>query len=170
MRTIASALLAAALTLGSLCGVATAEPARDTSDFALVSLTTIPGGWTMRTDLRPQLEVDADGSALHRPDVLSTDRAADTAPREVRGTVPAEDLDKALDRIRALRETDFGVPAVTDHGIQIIDLMPENPSEDVHLVLYAPDVTDGLSDEQRDARKKFAEVFDSLMDAFEENS
>src|SRR5690606_41331326 len=112
MRTIASALLAATMTLGSLCGVATAEPARDTTDFALISLTTIPGGWTSRTDLRAQLEVDADGTAVHRPDVLSSDRPADTAPREVLGSIPADELDKALERIRALRETDFGVPTV----------------------------------------------------------
>ncbi|WP_067859582.1 hypothetical protein [Nocardia shimofusensis] len=169
MRTIASALLAAALTLGSLCGVATAEPDQEPPDFALVSLTTIPSGWTARTDLRPLLEVDADGTALHRPDILSPDRAADTAPREVEGKVSTDDLEKALERIRELRETDFGVPAVTGQGIQIIDLMPENPSDDVHLVLYAPDATDGLSDEQRDAREKFAEVFDDLIDAFEEN-
>lgn len=169
MRTIASALLTAALTLGSLYGVASAEPGQDTPDFALVSLTTIPGGWTARTDLRAQLEVDADGSALHRPDVISPDRRAETAPREVEGKVPDETLAKALDRIRELRESDFGVPAVTDHGIQIIDFMPTDPADDVHLVLYAPNTTDGLSDEQREARKKFAEVFDGLIEAFEEN-
>jgi len=169
MRTIASALLAAALTLGSLCGVATAEPDQETPDFALVSLTTIPSGWTARTDLRPQLEVDADGTAVQRPDAISADRAAETAPREVEGKVPGETLAEALDQIRELRETDFGVPAITDHGIQIIDFMPDNPSDDVHLVLYAPNATDGLNDEQRDARMKFAELFDGLTEAFEEN-
>ncbi|MBF6256683.1 hypothetical protein IU468_10140 [Nocardia farcinica] len=166
MRRIASALLVAALALTSAGAVATAESEPAATGFALVTLTTMPAGWSQRTDLRPHLQVYPDGRAVHRPDATAPDRDPGTEPREVVGTVPREALDKALAEIRALADTDFGVPAGTDQGSQIIDLMPENPAEDVHLILYAPDATDGLSAEQRDARTRFTALYRGLLDAF----
>ncbi|MGW4633059.1 hypothetical protein [Nocardia sp. NPDC004415] len=162
MRLTMTGLLVCALALPGLSAAAHAEP----TPLPLVSLTTIPDGWSQRTDLRPVLQVFADGKAVHSPDAVSKDRKPETAAKMVTGTVGAEVLAAAQDEIAALAEIDFGVPAGDGKGSQIIDLMPDDPAGEVHLVVYSPASGDGLTGEQQAARKRFTDLYKKLVDAF----
>lgn len=171
MRRTASALLVVAFALVTGSGLTAAEPPRTTPEdkgLALVTLTTLPDGWDGRTDLRPQLEVFGDASAHRYPDAVAPERDPGTPAKQVRGSVPKEALDEAITEIRALAEVDLGIPASADNksGSQIIDVMPENPGEDVHLILYSPGNDEGLTDGHKAARERFADVYRELIDAF----
>ncbi|MFC4373596.1 hypothetical protein ACFO5K_05735 [Nocardia halotolerans] len=163
MRLPITGLLVCALALPGVSAVARAEP----TPLPLISLTTIPDGWAVRTDLRPVLQIFPDGDAVYRPDAVSKDRAAETAPEKVTGTVATEVISAARDEIEALREVDFGIPTGEGKGTQIIDLLPANPDDDAHLVVYSPDSTAGLNPEQQAARKRFTDLTKKLVDAFE---
>ncbi|MEV0338749.1 hypothetical protein AB0H49_06945 [Nocardia sp. NPDC050713] len=139
-------------------------PAR--SAVALLTLTTMPGGWQERIDLRPLLEVYADGRAVRQPDAIAPERNPSTPPRQVDGAVRREVIDAALAELTALSTVDLGMPASGDGGSQIIDVMPEPPGQNLHLIVYGPDSTDGLTAEQQNARKRFSDVYRSLLDAF----
>ncbi|TCJ95099.1 hypothetical protein [Nocardia alba] len=162
MRPTMTGLLVCALTLSGASALAHADPA----PLPLVSLTTIPDGWSQRTDLRPVLQVFADGKAVHRPDAVSKDRKPETAPKQVTGKVAADVISAAREEINALKETDFGIPTGENRGTQIIDLMPEDPADDAHLVVYSPEASDGLNPDQQAARKRFADLYKKLVDAF----
>lgn len=162
MRRIMTGLFVCALALPGASAVAQADPA----PLPLVSLTTIPDGWSQRTDLRPVLQVFADGKAVHRPDAVSKDRKADTDPKKVTGKVAPEVISAARSEIEALKELDFGIPAGEGKGLQIIDLLPEDAAGDVHLVVYSPGSTDGLNPDQQAARKRFTDLYRKLVDAF----
>ncbi|MGW5918236.1 hypothetical protein ACWFPY_04525 [Nocardia fluminea] len=162
MRPTLTGLLVCALALSGASALAHADPA----PLPLVSLTTIPDGWSQRTDLRPVLQVFADGKAVHMPDAVSKDRKPETAPEQVTGKVAAEVISAALEEINALAETDFGMPAGDNRGTQIIDLMPDDPTEEAHLVIYSPEASDGLNPEQKAARKRFTDLYKKLVDAF----
>ncbi|MFE3544523.1 hypothetical protein ACFXK0_16310 [Nocardia sp. NPDC059177] len=162
MRLTMTGLLVCALALPGMSAAAHADPA----PLPLVSLTTIPDGWSQRTDLRPVLQVFADGAAVHRPDVVSKDRKPETEPKKVTGTVAPEVIAAARDEITALAEVDFGIPAGDGKGTQIIDLMPDDPAGEVHLVVYSPGATEGLDGDQQAARKRFADLCKKLVDAF----
>ncbi|WP_336084071.1 hypothetical protein [Nocardia sp. SSK8] len=162
MRLTMTGLLVCALALPGLSAAAHAEP----TPLPLVSLTTIPDGWSQRTDLRPELQVFADGEAVRSPDAVSKDRKPETAAKKVTGRVDPAVLAAAEDEIAALAEVDFGIPAGDGKGTQIIDLMPEDPAGEVHLVVYSPAATDGLTGEQQDARKRFTALYKKLIDAF----
>ncbi|MEV0292460.1 hypothetical protein [Nocardia sp. NPDC050710] len=170
MRRIRATLLILALTLAGSWGIATADPepapAAPAQPLALITLTTIPNGWQERVDLRPVLEVYADGHAVKKPDAAAADRSPQTPPQQLTGSVGNDVLQAALTEIKALGAVDLGTPSVSDQGTQIIDLMPQAPDQDVHLIVYAPEVTDGLSTEQQGARKRFADLYRKLLDAF----
>ncbi|MFG2443437.1 hypothetical protein ACGFQG_11220 [Nocardia fluminea] len=162
MRPTLTGLLVCALALSGASALAHADPA----PLPLVSLTTIPDGWSQRTDLRPILQVFADGKAVHMPDAVSKDRKPETAPKKVTGKVAADVISAALAEIDALAESDFGMPAGDNRGTQIIDLMPDDPTEETHLVIYSPEASDGLTPEQKAARKRFTDLYKKLVDAF----
>ncbi|WP_328290407.1 hypothetical protein [Nocardia aurantiaca] len=144
------------MTLAAVGGFAAADPAPAPS-IAMLTLTAMPAGWQTRTDLRPVLEVQSDGQAVKR--------AADSA-QPVNGTVPADVLDAAATEIRALAAVDMGTPEAADKGTSIIDYMPRTPDQDVHLIVYAPELSEGLSDEQKASRKRFDDLFQRLLNAF----
>ncbi|MFD3508406.1 hypothetical protein [Nocardia sp. NPDC058666] len=162
MRPTMTGLLVCALALPGASAVAQADPA----PLPLVSLTTIPAGWTQRTDLRPVLQIFPDGTAVHMPDAASKDRKPETAPKKVTGKVAGDAISAARDEINALKDTDFGIPTGENRGTQIIDLMPEDSTDDAHLVVYSPEASDGLNPEQKAARKRFADLYKKLVDAF----
>ncbi|MFD6105634.1 hypothetical protein ACFWFQ_23520, partial [Nocardia salmonicida] len=155
MRLTMTGLLVCALALPGAGALAHADPA----PLPLVSLTTIPDGWSQRTDLRPVLQVFADGEAVHQPDAVSKDRKPETAPKKVTGKVASDVISAAREEIDALKEIDFGIPAGDNRGTQIIDLMPDDPADEVHLVVYSPEASDGLNPEQKDARKRFTDLY-----------
>ncbi|MFD0361117.1 hypothetical protein ACFQZZ_06595 [Nocardia sp. GCM10030253] len=169
MRKMKSALLFLVVTLAGGWGVAAAEPAPPTPAvpaIALLTLTTMPTGWQSRVDLRPMLEVYPDGRAVKTPDAIAADRAPDTPPQRLNGAVPLDVLNAALGEIRALSTVDLGMPSATDQGSQIIDVMPEQADQDVHLIMYAPELTEGLTTEQQTARQRFTDLYRKLVDSF----
>ncbi|WP_405165392.1 hypothetical protein OG203_09955 [Nocardia sp. NBC_01499] len=173
MRRTKAAVLVAMLALTIGAGTATAEPPAlpavhgpISAPLALLTLTTIPSGWQTRVDLRPQLEVSSDGRAVKIPDAVASERNPDNLPQKVNGHIPPEVLAAALTETKALATVDFGMPSITDQGTQIIDLMPQSPEEDAHLVVYAPESTEGLAPDQQAARKRFADLYRKLLDSF----
>ncbi|UGT63266.1 hypothetical protein [Nocardia asteroides] len=164
-------LLISALLGGA--GTAHAEPATPSATppsatIPLLTLTAIPNGWQTRVDLRPELQVYADGRAVRVPDAIATDRGPDAAPHEVEGTVPADVLKAAVSETAELAELDLGLPSVSDQGSRIIDVMPERDAEAVHAIVYAPGFTDGLNDDQKKARDRFDRLYRKVLDAFQE--
>ncbi|WP_330179853.1 hypothetical protein OHB26_25895 [Nocardia sp. NBC_01503] len=121
----------------------------------LFTLTTMPNAWASTPNILPALEVQSDGRALKRQD-----------GKELNGTVPADVLAAAATEVRALALSDMGSPTVSDQGNMIIDFMPKSPDQDVHLIVYAPEFTDGLTDEQKASRKRFADLYQRLLNAF----
>ncbi|MEU7146175.1 hypothetical protein ABZ942_42525 [Nocardia sp. NPDC046473] len=173
MRGTKAALLVAMLALALGTGTAAADPPDQPSvhgpvsaPMALLTLTKIPNGWQTRVDLRPQLEVSGDGRAVKIPDAVASERNPDNLPQKLNGHIPPDVLAAALAETRALATVDFGMPNITDQGSQIIDLMPQAPEEDAHLVVYAPEFTEGLAPEQQAARKRFTDLYRKLLDAF----
>lgn len=170
MRRTKAALLAVlvASTIGG--GIATAEPEPAPPPplpaVALLTLTTTPGGWESRVDLRPQLQVFPDGRAIRVPDAASPDRAPETLPQQLNGHIPTEVLTTALTETRAIAQLDLGTPSVSDQGSKIIDLMGDQPDQDAHAVMYAPEFTEGLSTEQQSTRIRFNELYRKLLDSF----
>ncbi|MFD3744152.1 hypothetical protein [Nocardia sp. NPDC058633] len=163
MRPTLTGLLVCALALSGASALAHADPA----PLPLVSLTTIPDGWSQRTDLRPVLQIFADGKAVHMPDAVSKDRKPETAPKKVTGKVAADVISAAREEINALEDIDFGMPAGDNKGTEIIDLMPDDPADEAHLVIYSPGASEGLDSEQKAARKRFSDLYKKLVDAFE---
>lgn len=166
-----SALVNSALVGGA--GPASAEPDTPSAqppaaNAALLTLTTMPNGWETRVDLRPELQIFADGRALRSPDAAASDRAADTPPTEVEGRVPAEVIEEAVRETEEIAQLDLGLPPVTDQGSRIIDVMPEQIDQGVHAIVYAPGFTEGLTDDQKAARDRFDRLYQRLLDAFEE--
>ncbi|MGY1895250.1 hypothetical protein [Nocardia gipuzkoensis] len=174
MRVTKAVLLVVLLIVAAGSGAATADPALDrpsalppiAAPLALFTLTTIPDGWQARTDLRPQLEIFADGRAVSSPDAVATDRRPETAPKRIDGHIPPDVLSAALAETNALAAADLGVPRPIDQSSRIIDYMPQSPAQDVHLVVYSPETTEGLGSEQQAARKRFADLYKKLLDAF----
>ncbi|MFQ6396064.1 hypothetical protein ACLMAJ_21655 [Nocardia sp. KC 131] len=172
MRRMTSALLVLAVALTGSWGVAAAEPEAPPAAVpavALLTLTTMPGGWESRTDLRPTLEVYPDGRAIKAPDAAAADRAPATPPQRLNGSIPSDVLNASLAEIKELSVVDLGMPTATDQGSQIIDVMPPEQDQDVHLIMYAPELTDGLSTEQRAARQRFVDLYHTLVDSFVQN-
>ncbi|MFG1794971.1 hypothetical protein [Nocardia sp. NPDC049149] len=144
---------------GGAMAAAGPEPDQPTSnpDVAatpLFTLTTFPNAWHPKRDLGPQLQIFSDGRAVKTVDV----RANGHLPREV--------LDAAIAETKSLATVDFGDPTVTDQGSQIIDYMPQSPDQEAHLVIYAPEFTTGLTDEQIAARTRFRNLYRTLLEAF----
>ncbi|MEU4340721.1 hypothetical protein AB0H00_05515 [Nocardia sp. NPDC023852] len=173
MRRTTVALLVAMLALEVGSGTAASAPPQQPSalppaaePLVLFTLTTIPDGWQSRVDLRPQLEIFSDGKAVKIPDAVAADRTPDVSPKRINGHVPPEVLTAALAETRSLTAVDLGVPRATDQGSQIIDYMSQPPNADVHLIVYAPQATDGLGAEQQANRKRFADLYKKLLDAF----
>ncbi|OCF89606.1 hypothetical protein [Nocardia brasiliensis] len=177
MRGLKAALLVVLVGLAGSMGTAGADPSVDSpalpsshppvsAPMALLTLTTIPNAWQPRIDLRPQLQVFGDGRAVRIPDAVAPQRGPDTPATQVNGHIPADVLTAALAETKALGTVDLGVPNVTDQGSQIIDFMPAPPEEDLHLVVYAPEFDNGLNPEQQAARKRFAILYRTLLDAF----
>lgn len=169
MRITKSALLVLIVAFTGGGGVASAQPAADTPQppgTALLTLTTIPSGWSERIDLRPMLQIYADGRAVQQPDAASATRDADVPPQRLTGTIPIDVLNAALTETEALAALDLGMPSATDQGSQIIDLMPTPPDHDVHLLMYAPDATENLTPDQQSNRKRFTDLYRKLIDAF----
>ncbi|MGW5112529.1 hypothetical protein [Nocardia sp. NPDC004123] len=135
---------------------AMADPA-PASGVALFTLTAMPAGWQTRTDLHPSLEIQPDGRAVKR---------ADSGAQPVTGTVPADVIGAAAAEVKALAAVDMGTPEQADKGTSIIDYMPQSPDQDVHLIVYAPELGDGLNDDQKASRKRFDDLFQRLLNAF----
>ncbi|WP_405177144.1 hypothetical protein OG225_22345 [Nocardia sp. NBC_01377] len=172
MRRTMSALVVLVLALVGGGSTAAADPesgSADADSIALLTLTTIPGGWQERTDLRPILEVFADGRAIKKPDAASAERKPETPPQQLEGKIRPDVVRSALTEIKELATLDLGTPSITDHGTQIIDLMPQPPEQTVHLIVYAPDLSEGLTTDQQSARKRFADLYRTLLDAFVKN-
>ncbi|MFC9895910.1 hypothetical protein ACFVMC_19660 [Nocardia sp. NPDC127579] len=173
MRKTKSVLLLLVLLCAVGSGPALAEPDADPSadppTLAEITLTTIPHGWSDRHDLRPELEVYPDGRAIKKPDATAADRAPDVPPRQQVGSLRADVLRAAQAEIRALSEVDFGEPQGADDSKQIIDFLPETRGQELHLIVYAPGVTAGLTPEQQDGRIRFAALYRRLLDAFVED-
>ncbi|WP_157514116.1 hypothetical protein [Nocardia concava] len=163
-RMAAAAALATGMVIGT-DGVAAADPGAGAPTpaqapapaVALFTLTAMPAGWQTRTDLHPSLLVQADGHATKR---------ADSTAQAVEGTVPADVIGAAAAEVKALAAVDMGTPEQGDKGTSIIDYMPQSPDQDVHLIVYAPEVSDGLTDEQKASRKRFDDVFQRMLNAF----
>ncbi|MFE3000005.1 hypothetical protein ACFXG4_34015 [Nocardia sp. NPDC059246] len=154
-RTGAMTSLAVVMLTGT--GVfAKADPAPAPS-VALFTLTAMPAGWQTRTDLHPSLEIQPDGRAVKR---------TDNGAQPVTGTVPADVIGAAAAEVKALAAVDMGTPEQADKGTSIIDYMPQSPDQDVHLIVYAPELGDGLSDDQKASRKRFDDLFQRLLNAF----
>ncbi|MFE7800251.1 hypothetical protein [Nocardia sp. NPDC057440] len=171
MRRTKSALMVLVVALAGSWGTASADPAPDAPSpaapaVALLTLTTMPSGWQSRIDLRPALEVYPDGRAIKTPDATAADRVPSTPPQRLNGTVSPDVLNAALAEIRALATLDLGIPNATDQGTQIIDVMPQQPDQDVHVILYAPELTEGLTTEQQAARRQFADLYRKLLESF----
>ncbi|WP_330229770.1 hypothetical protein OHA40_27655 [Nocardia sp. NBC_00508] len=174
MRGTKAVLLVVMLTLGVAAGTASADPAADrpsalppiAAPLALFTLTTIPDSWQIRSDLRPQLEIFADGRAVSSPDAVAADRRPETPPQRIEGHIPPEALRAAVAETAALATADLGMPRAADQSSRIIDYMPEPAGQDVHLIVYAPETTDGLGADQQAARKRFADLYKRLLDAF----
>ncbi|MFC8043064.1 hypothetical protein [Nocardia sp. NPDC057353] len=154
-------------------GAAQAEPGTPSAQppaaaVPLLTLTAIPNGWQTRVDLRPELQVYADGRAVRVPDAVAADRGPDAEPREVEGTVPGDVVKAAVSETAELAKLDLGMPSVSDQGSHIIDVMPERDADAVHAIVYAPGFTDGLNDDQKQARERFDQLYRKLLDAFEE--
>ncbi|MEV6276464.1 hypothetical protein [Nocardia sp. NPDC051832] len=162
MRKAKSVVLLLVLLFAAGSGLAAADP----PSLAEITLTNIPHGWSGRHDLRPELEVYPDGRAIKKPDAAFAGRAPDVPPQQLNGSIRADVLRAAQAEIRSLSMVDLGEPAVTDESKQIIDLMPEERGQEVHLILYAPGFSEGLSPEQQDGRIRFAALYRRLFDAF----
>ncbi|MBB5915777.1 hypothetical protein BJY24_004689 [Nocardia transvalensis] len=158
---VAGVVLGTALVTG---GTAAADetPAPPVS----LTLTTIPAGWQVRTDLAPTLEVQQDGRAVSSPDAASPDRKADTAPKKVNGHVAPDVLAWAQGEARTLADTDMGMPGNADGSSTALDLLGPAPDQDLHLIVYAPDSADGLSDDQKSNRTRFTALCKKLVDSF----
>ncbi|MEC3918190.1 hypothetical protein [Nocardia sp. CDC160] len=159
MRTVAAVGLTAAIVTGT-SGFAAADPTPAQAPapaVALFTLTAMPAGWQTRTDLHPSLLIQSDGHATKR---------ADNAAQPVEGTVPADVIGAAAAEVKALAAVDMGTPGQGDGGTSIIDYMPQAPDQDVHLIVYAPESSEGLTDEQKASRKRFDDVFQRLLNAF----
>ncbi|SUA80810.1 Uncharacterised protein [Nocardia otitidiscaviarum] len=177
LRSVAAVVVtAAALAVGGGVGgaqepapaspVAPAAPAPVTGPM-LFTLTSIPNGWLIgRTDLRPLLEVQADGRAIRRPDAADPDRSANTPPQEITGTIPQEVVTAAITETRALTTLDMGNAGVSNQSSMILDYTPQQPDQDAHVIVYDPETTDGLTEEQRANRTRFATLSEKLLDAF----
>ncbi|MEU6585823.1 hypothetical protein [Nocardia sp. NPDC046763] len=150
-------LAAVMLTGTGVFALADPAPGAPAPSVALFTLTAMPAGWQTRTDLHPSLEIQPDGWAVKR---------ADNGAQPVTGTVPADVIGAAAAEVKALAAVDMGTPEQADKGTSIIDYMPQSPDQDVHLVVYAPELGDGLSDDQKASRKRFDDVFQRLLNAF----
>ncbi|MFI9511390.1 hypothetical protein [Nocardia sp. NPDC052566] len=170
MRSTTATLLVLGTVLAGPWGTAAAQPPAAPPPpppaTALLTLTTMPNGWQSRTDLRAQLEVFADGRAVKVPDATAPTRDPNTPPQRIGGHIPTDVLAASVAETKSLAAVDLGTPGATDQGSQIIDLLPQQPDQDVHVVMYAPDATEGLSAEQQAARKRFADLFRKLLDSF----
>ncbi|WP_460719506.1 hypothetical protein [Nocardia heshunensis] len=150
----------AAVMVTSAGGFAIADPTPAQAPMpavALFTLTAMPAGWQTRTDLHPSLQVQADGHAVKR---------ADNNAQPVEGTLPADVIGAATAEVKALAAVDMGTPEKDDKGTSIIDYMPQSPDQDVHLIVYAPESSDGLTDDQKASRKRFDDLFQRMLNAF----
>ncbi|MFJ4655579.1 hypothetical protein ACIP5Y_30235 [Nocardia sp. NPDC088792] len=175
-RIAATTLLTAAMLTGAT-GFATADPVpgappapapapapapgpapAPAPSAALFTLTAMPAGWQTRTDLHPALEIQSDGHATKWP--------GDGATQPLNGTIPQDVLGAATAEVRQLALVDMGMPTVVDKSTSIIDFMPQPPDQDAHVIVYAPELTDGLTDDQKASRKRFTDLFQRLLNAF----
>ncbi|MGA4789389.1 hypothetical protein [Nocardia sp. AB354] len=159
----AVAVCAAALTIagGAMTAVAD-EPAAGLS----VALTTIPGGEHAGVTPVPTLLVYSDGHAVDSPDAADPDRPADKAPRQRNGHVSLDAVHAAAEDAKKLAAADLGMPKDGNGGTTLLDFLGATPDQDVHLVVYSPGGTDGLTDAQKADRSRFADLCKKLVDAF----
>ncbi|MEG8179515.1 hypothetical protein [Nocardia terpenica] len=103
---------------------------------------------------------------MRSSDAASADRKPGTAPQRVAGRVGADVLAAGMAEARALVAVDMGTPREGDHGTALLDFLGASPDQDVHLVVYGPAYTEGLSDDQKANRKRFNDLCTKLLDAF----
>ncbi|KAA0021911.1 hypothetical protein [Antrihabitans cavernicola] len=131
----------------------------------LFTLVTTPNGWQRRANLQPELIVYADGHAVSTPNAVGPSGAPDPPPPSLPGYIPKCLIDDAIADTVALRGVDFGSPTITDQGSRSIDYT-HDPA--VHLSIYAPGATNGLTQAQIDARARFAALYGKLIGGFVE--
>ncbi|MFI5775917.1 hypothetical protein [Nocardia sp. NPDC051570] len=107
-----------------------------------------------------------DGRAVESPDAASAERKPGTAAQKLSGRIAPEVLSAAMGEAKALAAADMGMPKDGDSSSTLLDFLGAAPDQDVHLVVYSPSATDGLSDQQKANRQRFAELCKKLLDGF----
>ncbi|GAB2695353.1 hypothetical protein [Nocardia thraciensis] len=131
-----------------------------------LTLTTIPAGWQVRTDLAPTLQVQPDGRAVASLDAASPDRPVGAAPKSATGRVAPEVVNSALAEAKSLADADMGMPSDADGSSTMLDFLGAAPDQDIHLIVYAQGKQEGLSPEQQSQRKRFDDLCKKLLSAF----
>ncbi len=160
---VAVAVCAAALAVAG--GAMTAVADEPTAGLS-VALTTIPGGEHAGVTPAPTLLVYSDGHAVNSPDAADPDRPADKAPRQRNGHVSLDAVHAAAEEAKKLAAADLGMPTDGSGGSTLLDFLGATPDQDVHLVVYSPGGTDGLTDAQKADRTRFSDLCKKLVDAF----
>ncbi|RDI50666.1 hypothetical protein [Nocardia mexicana] len=131
-----------------------------------LTLTTIPAGWQVRTDLAPTLQVQPDGRAVASLDAASPDRPVGAAPKSATGRVAPDVVNSALAEAKSLADADMGMPSDADGSSTMLDFLGATPDQDVHLIVYSQGKEEGLSQEQLSQRKRFDDLCKKLLSAF----
>lgn len=131
-----------------------------------VALTTIPGGEQAGVTPVPTLLVYSDGHAVHSPDAADPKRDAGKAPKQQNGHVSLDVVHSVAAEAKKLGEADLGMPKDGGGGSTLLDFLGDTPDQDVHLVVYSPGGSDGLTDAQKADRKRFTELDQKLTKAF----
>ncbi|NKY86972.1 hypothetical protein [Nocardia veterana] len=162
-RAIAAGFACAMALFGGAVTAVADEPA---PPALAVALTTIPGGENAGVTPAPTLLVYSDGRAVHSPDAATPDRPADKAPQQRNGHVPLDVVHAAAEDAKKLAAADLGMPKDGSGGSTLLDFLGSTPDQDVHLVVYSPGGTDGLTDAQKADRTRFADLCKKLVDGF----
>ncbi|WP_280265525.1 hypothetical protein [Nocardia wallacei] len=131
-----------------------------------LTLSTIPPGWQVRTDLAPTLQVQPDGRAVASLDAASPDRPVGAAPKSATGRVAPEVVNSALSDAKSLADADMGMPSDADGSSTALDFLGTAPDQDVHVIVYAQGKEEGLTQEQQAQRKRFDDLCKKLLSAF----
>ncbi len=140
--------------------------ADDPAPTLSVALTTIPGGARADATPAPTLLVYSDGHAVHSPDAADPKRPADKAPKQHKGNISLDVVRAVAADANKLGAADLGMPKDSGGGSTLLDFLGDTPDQDVHLVMYSPGGTEGLTDAQKADRTRFTELCKKLVDAF----
>ncbi|MEU6558422.1 hypothetical protein [Nocardia nova] len=163
-RGVRSGVVATIAALTVFGGAVTA--AADDTPALSVALTTIPGGEQAGVAPAPTLLVYSDGHAVYSPDAADPKRPKDKEPKQRDGKVSLDVVHSVAADAKKLGDADLGMPKDGNGGSTLLDFLGDTPDQDVHLVVYSPGGSDGLTDAQKDGRKRFTDLSKKLTDAF----